>query len=394
MAVNIANVQTQSDTFQVWVDKTNAALDVITRLAVTTESNTSGGQTTGNAHVNGFFSANLLATTTLRGGNVVAAGNLTITSNASFTGANLHSAANVFLNTSNVFANALAFTITGGTANLHSNVIINGNTLIISSNNFTVNSEVNYMLIQTANVTYAPVAGGKFAIQSDFVLDGTSANISSNVSFTGNVEFTKSLYISGDGTFDGDVKLGSTPSSIVTIPGSVNTSITPFANDTYNIGSPSRYWNSVYVTNLNAGSITFTGSLTDIIDLSANSVTINNTTTQIAIVNTNIGSANVAGVFTTVPIFSFNKEQYRSAKIVATTYSLNDNNHTTSEMMIIHDGTTPTMTVYATIASNTTANVGDYTVDIDTGDVRLLHTQKTGSGNTAIKLYAFLTKPF
>lgn len=394
MSVNIANVQTLSDTFQVWIDKTNSGLDVISRLAVTTEGNTSGGQTTGNAHVNGFFSANLLAASTLRGGNVAAAGNLTITTNTSITGANLHSTSNLHLVNANTLINAAAFTLTGGSANLHSNVIINGNTLVISSNTVTVNADVNYLLIQTANVTYAPASGGKFNIQSDFVLDGTSANISSNVMFTGNVEFAGSLTISGDGEVGGNMKLGSTPASIVSIPGSVNTSIIPFANDTYNLGSESKYWNSVYVTNLNAGSIDFTGSLTDIIDLSANSVKINDVTTQVAISNDDIGWANTAGVFNTVPLYTFNKEQYRSAKIVSTTFSKNDNNYTSSEMLVIHDGTTATMTVFATLASNTNATVGDYTTDVNSGNVRLLYTQKTGSGNTAVKLSIFLTKTF
>lgn len=395
MSVNIANVQTLSDTFQVWIDKTNSGLDVISRLAVTTEGNTSGGQTTGNAHVNGFFSANLLATTTLRGGNVASSGNLTITTNTSITGANLHSTSNLHLINANTVINAAAFTLTGGLANLHSNVVINGNTLTISSNTVTMNADVNYFLIQTANVTYAPAGGsGKFKIFSDFVLDGTSANISSNVTFTGNVEFAGSLTISGDGEVGGNMKLGATPASVVSITGSVNTSIIPYADNVYDLGSDTKYWNNIYVNNLNAGEIFFTGSLTDIIDLSANSVIINNITTQIAISNDDIGWANTAGVFTAVPIFSFNKEEYRSAKVVSTTFSKNDNNYTSSEMLLIHDGTTSTMTVYATLASNATASVGEYTTDISGSDVRLLHTQKTGSGNTAVKLNVFLTEIF
>lgn len=396
MSVQIANVATGSDSFQIWIDKTNAGLDTISRLAVTTESNTSGGQTTGNAHVNGFFSANLLATTSLRGGNVATAANLSIISNTHVTGANLSTTANVLIVDANVTINTTSFTLTGGTANLHSNVIVNGNTLIISSNNVTVNADVNYLLIQTANVTYSPEtgSGGKFTINSDLTVDGTSMNVSSNTSFTGDVDFAGDLLVSGSGQVDGNFKLGSTPASKVSIVGVVNTSIVPDTNNVRDLGSETNYWNNIYVTNLNAGSIEFTGSLTDIVDLSANSVVLNDTMTQYAITNTNIGSANVSGVMTPVPVYSFDSAAYQSAKLVATTYNAFTNNHTTSEMLVIHDGTNATMTVYATLVTNTAAPIGEYTVAVESGDVNVLYAQPDNISNTSVKVHAVLTTSF
>lgn len=391
MSVTIANVSTTSDSFQIWIDKTNAALDTISRLSVTTEANTSGGQTTGNAHVNGFFSANLLSTNTLRGGNVAAAANLNITSNLHITGANLSTTANVLIVDANVFVNTTNMTVTGGTANLHSNVIINGNTLIISSNNVTVNSDVNYLLIQTANVTYAPALGGRLTINGDVVVDGTSMNVASDTTFTGSVDFAGDLLVSGSGQVDGNFKMGATPASVVSIVGVVNTSIVPDTNNVRDLGSESNYWNNIYVTNLNAGSIQFTGSLTDIVDLSANSVVINDLVTQYASSNGNIGSANVGGVMTPVPVYSFDAAAYRSAKIVATTYNEYTNNHTTSEMLVIHDGTTATMTVYATLSTNTATSTGEYSVTVDSGDVQILYKQPDNISNTDIKLHAVLT---
>lgn len=396
MSVNVANVQTSTDSFQIWIDKTNILLDIASRLAVTTEANTSGGQTTGNAHVNGFFSANLLATNTLRGGNVANSGNLTITSNTSITGANLHTSSNVAIVSSNVYINALNFSITGGIANLNSNMIVNGNTLIISSNNVIVNTDVDYLLIQTANVTYAPGVGGKLTVLSDLTIDGTIANVSSNVSFTGQVDFAGDLTVSGSITVDNDTRLGLTPASKIFMTGVVNTSIIPAGNSIQNLGSTTNYWDNIYVTNLNAGSIQFTGSLTDIQDISARDVLVGNTVSQRAVVNTNIGTANTGSGFTPVPIFSVPIADMSSAKLLVTTYTPSINTFTTSEMIVLHDGATPRMTVYGTLTTNTaqSANAGDYSVAISNGQLQVLFTQAANTGNTNIKVSAFLTKPF
>ena len=76
MSKIITNIDTTTDTFQNLIDKTNLIANVISLYAITTDgtgSNTiSGGSiTTGNAYVNGVFSANVLAVNgTLRGGNV------------------------------------------------------------------------------------------------------------------------------------------------------------------------------------------------------------------------------------------------------------------------------------------------------------------------------------
>jgi hypothetical protein len=68
MAVNTANVNVSTDTFNDWLQKTNNIASIISNSAVT--ANTSLGITTGNAYVNGYFSANtLIAQDGIRGGN-------------------------------------------------------------------------------------------------------------------------------------------------------------------------------------------------------------------------------------------------------------------------------------------------------------------------------------
>ena len=77
MAISTANVNTTTDTFNDWIVKTNNCATIISNNCVT--ANGSLGLTTGNAYVNGFFSANtLIALDAIRGGNNTTANVLNI----------------------------------------------------------------------------------------------------------------------------------------------------------------------------------------------------------------------------------------------------------------------------------------------------------------------------
>ena len=79
-----ANVAPTTDTFSEWVDLTNRITydmsDVVITVAdVSQPSGTNHAETTGNGHVNGYFSSNyLVANTQLRGGTTSASANLII----------------------------------------------------------------------------------------------------------------------------------------------------------------------------------------------------------------------------------------------------------------------------------------------------------------------------
>ena len=81
-----ANVAPTTDTFTEWVDLTNRitydmSTVVITTAAVAQPSGTNHAETTGNGHVNGYFSSNyLIANTELRGGTTDTSANLIISS--------------------------------------------------------------------------------------------------------------------------------------------------------------------------------------------------------------------------------------------------------------------------------------------------------------------------
>lgn len=130
MSVSIANVTT-TDTFQVWLDKTNQALNNISTVVITTAANTTGGTTSGNAYVNGILSSNTFAVTqALRGGTVATAANLAITSNVVFSGANVGgTVSHVNFNSGNIYFNSTTTTVAGGDLVISSNLNVKNNTL-------------------------------------------------------------------------------------------------------------------------------------------------------------------------------------------------------------------------------------------------------------------------
>jgi len=124
MAQSQNSVNVSVATFNDWVTITNSIADAINTTVVTTNTSVGGfGVTTGNAYINGVFSANTIAATQyLRGGNNSTNTNLVITTNASVNGVftantlvsnNLNVGQNV--NTASFTANTYA--ITGSSAN-------------------------------------------------------------------------------------------------------------------------------------------------------------------------------------------------------------------------------------------------------------------------------------
>ena len=126
-----ANVTPSSDTFREWIDLTNRITYDMEKVVVSTVANTQGACTSGNAYVNGSFSANsLLVEDKLQGvsanstvyGTKAAAANLVISSNVVF------------------IANSTANAIIHAQSNAHFGAGIQLTTNS-TSNNVTVNSQ-------------------------------------------------------------------------------------------------------------------------------------------------------------------------------------------------------------------------------------------------------------
>lgn len=181
MSVSIANVTT-TDTFQVWLEKTNQLLDNMSTIVLTTAANTIGGQTSGNAFVNGIVSANTIAVTqSLRGGTVAGAANLAITSNVVFSGANVGgTVSHVNFTSGNIFFNSTTTTVAGGDLVISSNLNVKNNTLFTST--------AGRLGVNTASPDAALTVGG-------------TANVSGNAKFLSIATFAANALFQGNTVF-------------------------------------------------------------------------------------------------------------------------------------------------------------------------------------------------
>jgi hypothetical protein len=128
-----------------------------------------------------------------------------------------------------------------------------------------------------------------------------------------------------------------------------------------------------------AGNTSFTG----------NTVTIRTDYVIDVYANSDIGSNATAQV-----VYSFPKATYRGAKVTA--IAARGGNNMISEMIVVHDGTTPFMTTYATVSSppsaNNTSLLGTYSTQINNANVEILLAQSTLGGNSSVKFVAHLIK--
>ena len=84
MLSKISLVNVSTDTFGIWVNRTNETINAVSNNAAVVIANTTGDMVTGNGFVNGFFGANTLVCTNLRGGDVASSAEMNVTSNVVF----------------------------------------------------------------------------------------------------------------------------------------------------------------------------------------------------------------------------------------------------------------------------------------------------------------------
>ena len=206
MALATSNVNTVTDNFQNWIDKTNELLAAYSTTIVTTAANTEGGITVGNATVNGIFTANSVtvegnSSFGLRGGNTTVANVLYVTSNVSIG----NSSVNTVFSTTTLDTD-LALSVLGaatlsntlavsGTTTLSGNATLSGSLQTISGNsNFDsgvlfVDATNNRVGINNTAPAVALRVTGAVDISSTANIQG-NANIGGNLGVTGNATIT------------------------------------------------------------------------------------------------------------------------------------------------------------------------------------------------------------
>ena len=178
-----ANVVPSSDTFREWVDLTNRITYDMEKVVVTTVANTQGACTSGNAYVNGFFSANtILVDKKLQG----------VASNSTHYGTRAP-AANLIISSNVVFiANSTANAIIHAQSNAHfTGSLLQSNATL---NDFNSNVDIDNALTDIA-ATKINLSGTSANITSTtFTIDGTTLDLNSNVDLDAanvNIDATK-----------------------------------------------------------------------------------------------------------------------------------------------------------------------------------------------------------
>jgi hypothetical protein len=200
MAKSINSVVIATDTFSSLITKTNQVISAIGSEVITANSSNDGANTTGNTNLIGIFGANTIAAgTSLRGGSVNAAANLTISSNVSFTGANASFSANLVITNSVVSVNAVTMLVSGPTLNVSSNATFNSN-VNISGIRLTVASNANFTGANTtlgsANTT---ISGNNFTVTSNnFSVTANDVTFTSNTTFDGTLDITNKVTLYDD----------------------------------------------------------------------------------------------------------------------------------------------------------------------------------------------------
>lgn len=413
MAFNLSNVYAVSDTFESWITKTNYGLDIISTLAVTTAPNTAGGQTSGNAYVNGIFSANTLtATESIRGGNVTTSATLTCTSNIDVRGTYLNvistnanvviggtgktmnvsiptsvtanvsiaNAANVFIASTNTNIEATHLGIVAdfavwniaGTGTKLFNVASTTNTASFAvetlnavANSITSNAVTRFAVnagnvaLFSSNTTIGNSSVFGLRVTNDGVgttstVAGNTLNISANVNITGSRANVASV------TFN---------MSNTTIGGSGNVIIaSAFAEVQSNVYSTSANTTFANTVNLN-GDVFYTQDFL-----------------QVAVANGDIGT----GTSAAVNVYSFTKSSYSAAEVTAVAKNVAAGTQIVKMLVAHNGGTNVYITSYGTVAAPNTANVGIFSAVVTGGVVNLRFKQTVD--NSSVKLLVNLIK--
>ena len=294
-----ANVEA-TDTFASWIDTTNALVFdmgtvVLTSVTQPQPNVTVGGYTTGNAHLEGIFSANTVVVSNgLRGGSTSTGGDLIVVSNTIFSESPL---VRISANTDN-------FTVNSNNTTFTSNVAIDSTkTVLISAANTTINA--GQLFVRTSSEftgARVDIDGTTFDVTSNTIVTAASLNanvdvitlgfnasdslvvnsladfnsntnidgiltVTANAAFTGSNTTVTALEATGEvrlkGTSARTVKTQSTNSTLYSLNLSLaNTSATitpliisstallPDTTTTYDIGSSSATWNKAWVKDL------------------------------------------------------------------------------------------------------------------------------------------------
>lgn len=205
--------------------------------------------------------------------------------------------------------------ITGDQSLFSTNLIVDGVTTTdsnwtISSNTIQLSSGILYLTPnQASNPTITANGVGSANVNITDRLIATK-NINESlyltpdnigiVQVTGNMQVngvSSLTYVTGSVTVDGNyiagsvINLGDATSDTITFTADGNSNLVPSANNTYSLGSATKYWNNLYGTTLSGTGVLATSAILGGINLTGNTISSANNTLDITV--TPAGSGNV-----------------------------------------------------------------------------------------------------
>lgn len=257
----------------------------------------------------------------------------------------------------------------------------------VSSGNTTVTGFINVSLYGTFGGT---VNASSLNIGANLNLSNTQINIGNStvntvITSTGidtdgtlavlnSATFSNSVTVSGNAVFDSTANVaGALRTGNTTVNGNIT------VNTFLVVGTVTNTANLNVSTSANIANLTVTSSA----NLQSN-VSIQNNYVIVVSSNNNMGT----NISTPQSIFVFPKASFSSAKITSQIKTELDANTQINEIVLAHDGTTSYLTVYGTVSSPLSSNLGVFTTAINNANVEILFRQNTA--NSKIKVVAHL----
>ena len=351
MALATSNVNTVTDSFQNWIDKTNELLSAYSTTIVTTAANSQGGTTTGNGTVNGIFTANSLTvdgntTFGLRGGNTSTSNVLYITSNVSIG----NTTVNTVISTTSIDTDLQLIvagntTLSGAVQSISGNANFDSGVLFVDATNNRVGVNntapgVAFVVTGAANVSVS-VNSALLTVGTSFVANTTGAYHSGVINSS---SFTTSGLVAN------------------------TTALVPTSNTVLLGNTTGRFVITANTGNFSGGvTVTGTANLSNSLNVTGN-VVINTFATFLTLANTDLGTNTTASC----TAISFPKSSYQSGELLV--YTNKGSEYQITKILFAHNGTDVNQTIYGTLvspsssselANNITLTVNGANIDVN-----------------------------
>ena len=138
------------------------------------------------------------------------------------------------------------------------NNVFNVGNVTLDGNNNSITTTAQEFTVTTADSVLIGnrVEVGDLEINNNFIENTNTnedlfirANGTGTINIEGNTNITGNLHATGNITADGDIRIGDADTDNIILNAEIASDLIPDANDTYNVGSPTKRWLNAYLNN-------------------------------------------------------------------------------------------------------------------------------------------------